>query len=216
MIRLAFLSALLLTSCVAADPQPTDPQPTEQATDPQPTESSVDRSITSHCTDRKFAKKYSCILPRLWDPRTESTIDDFWFGASTNEPAKVMIHFETFGRLAAEVGTGETDNSIYVFFVAGAPGGANKFWKALEVKGSDIDQFQNTMQGLYKPREQGLSVWDGGAGGPLGGSPGGHIGPHGFPLIAINDMLRLTADMRSLYGAGVNNSIHGMTQSEEP
>jgi len=200
MIRLGFLalSTLLLTSCVAPDQQPT--------------ESSVAQASTVGCADRKY-EDYSCVQPTMWDPATQSTIDDFWYGASTTNPAKVMVHFETFGRLAAEVGGDETANSMYVFFVAGAPNGRNQFWKALEVKGSNIDEFQRTMINLYRPREQtlGLSVWDGGAGGPLGGSPGGHIGPHGFPLIAISDMLTLTGNMRNLYGGGINNSIRGMS-----
>jgi hypothetical protein len=195
MNRLAlFVSATFLLSCVAAD---------------EPETSSVDQSATAGCDGKTYNNP--CIVPTIWSSATQSTISDFWYGIGAS-PSKVMYYVEMYGRSAAEVGGGETSPSMYVLYGAGAFDGTNQVWKAVEVKGSDITTYHKTRTTLYDSYELLGGIWHGGAGVPLGGEPGGHIGPHGFPISIISPFLNLFAGTRSDYGTkilGTNGGING-------
>jgi len=191
MIRLALLaSATCAFSCVATDQT-------------EPETSSIDQNLGT-CDGKIYNNP--CIVPTMWNSATQSTISDFWFGIGAT-PSKVMFYVEFYGRSAADVGGGETSPSMYVLYGAGASNGTNAAWKAVEVKGSDISDYHTKRRNLYDAYELLGGLWDGGSGAPLGGSPGGHIGPHGLPMTIINPFLNLFAGTRNDYGNQIQGAI---------
>jgi hypothetical protein len=193
MIRLALLTITSLTLAACVDQQPVDQT------------ASVEQNASNpSCGDGTYPKP--CVVPTMWNSATQNTISDFWFGIGAS-PSKVMYWVEMYGRSAAEVGGGETTPSSYVIYGAGAFDGTNAVWKAVEVKGSDIANYHSLRRTLYDTYELLGAIWDGGTGVNNGGSPGGHVGPHGFPATVITPFLDLMGSTRTDYGTKIQNGI---------
>ncbi|MEP6862124.1 MAG: hypothetical protein ABJE66_15980 [Deltaproteobacteria bacterium] len=201
------LVSSLVAGCLANDQ--TDPEAT--------TTSSQDLStLPTYCIPNDIN---TCVFPTPWNTSI-TAVDQYWAGAGTATPAKVMVTF--LYPTKADPTTGLA-TAYYAFLVAGYETcrttsttstcvATNSLAKFYEVPANLLFNFRAAERLARDTQEMAnpvLALWDSGVGGPLVGHPGGPVGPGGLPWLLVNTLKAATANVRGAYTNVYNTAVAG-------
>ena len=205
MNRLGMSVALVLSlvaGCVATDQS----SPTETGTSSQDVTTTTTTGVTQIqlCL---IVDGYSCLFPSLWN--TSITAENaYWAVNAAGTAAKVMNVYSIPTKADPTTGIA---TAYYVWMIAGWWDGSNTVFKVYEVPAGLMGTFNSFKRYNFDGHEVNanplLFIWDGGAGGNLGGSPVNPVGPHGFPWVTINAMTGAANAYRAAFANAYNASI---------
>jgi hypothetical protein len=203
----------LVAGCVANDQS--DPGATASSSQDLALATTTTSTSTDKCTPDRL---YTCKFPTPWNAGM-TAVNQYWAGAGTSNPAKVMITFLYPTKVDP---TTRLATAYYAFAVAGyqtcTPDIAgNCVWTSsnqlaffYEVPASQLDAYRSAERAARDAQENSaenryLPFWDGGVGGPLLGRPGGPVGPGGLPITVLNALTSSAQAVRNSY-ANVYNA----------
>lgn len=203
MNRLGMSVALVLSlvaGCVASSDQPA---PTETGTSSEDITTTTGGSQVQLCL---LVDGYSCMFPTPWT--TSITAESAYWAVNANGvAAKVMNVYSIPTK--ADPNTGLA-TAYYVWMIAGWWDGSNTVFRVYEVPANLMASYTAFKRYNFDGHEVNanplLFIWDGGAGGNLGGSPVNPVGPHGFPWVTINAMTGAANAYRQAFANAYNAS----------
>jgi hypothetical protein len=149
------------------------------------------------------------MFPTPWTTAI-STEREYWAVSANGTAAKTMNVFSIPTK--ADPNTGLA-TAYYVWMIAGWWDGSNTVFKVYEVPANLMGTYNTFKRYNFDGHEVNsnplLFIWDGGAGGNLGGSPVNPVGPHGFPYATINAMTGAAGALRNVYANAYNQSAGG-------
>jgi hypothetical protein len=154
---------------------------------------------------------YSCMFPTLWNS-TITAENQYWAYNANGVGAKVMNVYSIPTK--ADPNT-RLATAYYVWMIAGWWDASNTVFKVYEVPTNLMSSFSAFKRYNFDGHEVNanplLFIWDGGAGGGLGGSPVNPVGPHGFPWVTINAMTGAANAYRAAFANAYNASLDRAT-----